>query len=113
MKTEIIAYNNGLSVKFSIGNQSFTLAPVQDIEDATFLQHQLEQAFKLNVIKAKALRKKGTDDTYIFDYGEGNWYYTNAPHPYEGDVSEDINDGYFPSDADLVDIEIRVIEPNK
>ena len=66
-----------------------------------------------HVIKAKALRKKGTDDTYIFDYGEGNWYYTNTPHPYEGDVSEDINDGYFPSDADLVDIEIRVIEPNK
>jgi len=46
MKTEIIAYNNGLSVKFSIGNQSFTLAPVQDIEDATFLQHQLGEAFK-------------------------------------------------------------------
>lgn len=107
MKTEIIAYDNGLSVKFSIGNQSFTLAPVQDIEDATFLQHQLEEAFKLNVIKAKALRKKGTD----------KWYYFATDGRFYPSRTIDIEAGRTlttpPSDAELVDIEIRVIEPNK
>lgn len=111
MKTEIIAYNNGLSVKFSIGNQSFTLAPVQDIEDATFLQHQLEQAFKLNVIKAKALRKKGTDKWYMFTI-KTKWIECEYPKtlPLETTGMEMFD---LPSDSELVDLEIRVIEHNK
>ena len=109
MKTEIIAYDNGLSVKFSIGNQSFTLAPVQDIEDATFLQYQLEQAFKLNVIKAKALRKKGTDKWYCW-----NNYYSNFEASAEFKIVWGKMEFYdLPKDAELVDLEIRVIEPNK
>ena len=72
------------------------IAPPQEVERA-----------KGDVIKAKALRKKGTD----------KWYYFATDGRFYPSRTIDIEAGRTlttpPSDAELVDIEIRVIEPNK
>ena len=65
-----------------------------------------------HVIKAKALRKKGTDEWY-FDFIDEIHKDKSWIGLIQSIMTANYYKGHLPPDAKLVDIEIRVIEPNK
>lgn len=58
---------------------------------------------KGNVIHAKALRKKGTDEWYYFNLADGEFYKSRYPDLFCG-----IGDIQLPEDAELINVKIIV-----
>jgi hypothetical protein len=74
------------------------------------LNTALEILRSQKTIRAKALRKKGTNEFYYLDGQDLEWIDWGVPIPYDGDFDSDKEDGDLPEDAELINITI-IIEP--